>query len=73
MIMRAAPKTYVFEDVIRARGYGMLFETQIYPFGFEALVQEIREVLGLPVDSPRAIPAGILDRFLRWHGKQIER
>jgi hypothetical protein len=49
----------------------MLFDTQIYPFGYDALVDEVRAVLGLPVDSPRGIPAGIMERFLKWHVRQV--
>ena len=48
----------------------MLFGTQVYPFGLGKLVREIRDVIGLPVDMPAAIPAGIMDRFMKWHRRQ---
>ncbi len=67
-IMRGSPKTYNFE-VIQKGGYVMIFEKQIYPFGHEKLVERIIEVLGMPVDCPRKIPDGIIERFIRWHGK----
>jgi hypothetical protein len=67
-IMRASPKTYNWE-IIRRGGYAMIFEAQIYPFGHKQLVEKIKEVLELPVDCPRAIPKGIVDRFIKWHEK----
>ena len=71
-IMRGSPQSYNYE-IWRRGGYAMIYEAQIYPFGQTDLVRRIREVLGLPVDCPRAIPEGIIDRFERWHGKGRER
>jgi hypothetical protein len=65
-IMRASPKTYNWQ-IARMGGYAMIFEAQIYPFGQKILVERIKKDLGLPVDSPRAIPDGIIKRFMRWH------
>jgi len=67
-ILRGSPKTYNFE-VIKKGGYVVIFEKQIYPFGHEKLVKRITEVLGMPVDCPRKIPDGIIERFIRWHSK----
>ncbi len=69
-IMRGSPKWYNFR-IWRAGGYAMIFETQIYPFGQNKLVERIRKTLNLPVDCPRAIPEGIIDRFLNWHKGKI--
>lgn len=69
-IMRQSPKNYNWE-IIQGGGYTMIFETQIYPFGQKSLVEKIKEVLSLPADCPRAIPEGIIDRFLRWHNRHI--
>lgn len=71
-IMRGSPKSYNYE-IIKQGGYAMIFEAQIYPFGQEDLVQKIRQVLGLPVDCPKAIPEGIIDRFINWHKKRVLR
>jgi hypothetical protein len=51
----------------------MIYEAQIYPFGQTELVKRIRDVLGLPVDCPRAIPEGIIKRFIGWHEKEGKR
>lgn len=71
-IMRHSPESYNWE-IIQNGGFVMIFETQIYPFGQNSLVKEIKEVLTLPVDCPRAIPEGIVDRFIRWHERVIKR
>jgi hypothetical protein len=43
-ILRYAPKSYI-NDIIRAGGYAMIFEWQLYPLGREALAQAIRTEL----------------------------
>jgi len=65
-IMRYTPKTYMWE-IYKKGGYGMLFEYQIYDLSQKELVEKIRETLGMPVDCPRAIPEGMLERFKTWH------
>jgi len=68
-IMRAAPKTYNY-TIINNQGFALIFETQIYPFGQKEMVERVKKGLSLPVDCPRAIPEGIIDRFEKWHNKQ---
>jgi hypothetical protein len=65
-IMRSAAKTYMWE-IIKRGGYGMPFKSQIYDLSQKALVEKMKKELGLPVDCPRAIPDGILERFRLWH------
>jgi len=69
-IMRGSPKSYNHE-IIKRGGYAMIFVAQIYPFGQESLVTKIKKVLELTVDCPRAIPEGIIDRFINWHTKKV--
>ena len=52
-------------------GVAIIFEAQIYPFGKEDLVKRIKDTLELPVDSPKAIPSGIIDRFMNLHKRSI--
>ena len=68
-IMRYAPKTYN-RLIIQNGGYALIFETQIYELGQQALVNKIKDVLGLPVICSKAIPDGMIDRFVRWHEGQ---
>lgn len=71
-IMRFAPKSYMHE-IIKAGGFGLLFEDQIYPWGHSALLSEVRDQLGLKVSSPRDIKDGDMQRLLKWHLKRLGR
>jgi len=69
-IMRSSPQTYN-DEVIRRGGFVLIFVAQIYPLGQQDLVRRIKEHLGLPADCPRAIPSGIIDRFMRLHVRSV--
>jgi hypothetical protein len=69
-ILRFAPTNYI-ELVRLSGGFTLIFEWQLYPFGYEALGKELRDTLGLKVDSPRTLAAGTVQRFLTWHLKQL--
>ena len=72
-IMRAAPKSYI-NEIWKATGFTKVFQTHIFPFGAERLVEDIRkEFDGLPVDSPRDLPNTILDRLLEAHLARLRR
>lgn len=65
-IMRFSPKTYN-EMIYRAGGFALLFVAQIYDLSQQELVEKMKVKLGYEVVCPRAIPDGIIDRFIRWH------
>ena len=44
----------------------MVMQYQFYPWTHAELAQEIRGKLGLPVDTPRRIEAGTMERFEHW-------
>jgi hypothetical protein len=69
-IMRWAPKSYV-ELIRQAGGFGLLFETQLFPVGHTAAVEKLKELL-LPVSSPIAVPDGVFQRFLKY-GHEAQR
>lgn len=71
-IMRSAPKSYM-NDIIRKGGFGLLFEEQIYPWGHSSLLTEVRDRLGLKVQSPRDIKEGDMQRLVNWHEKRRHR
>ena len=64
-IVRMAPASYI-ELVRKQGGFTLVFEYQLYPFGQEAFAKEVRDTLGLKVDTPRAIQAGTVERLSRW-------
>ncbi len=69
-IMRYSPKTYN-DLVINSGGFVLIFETQLYELSQEKLVEEIKNLLGLPVICSKAIPEGIIKRFEKWHNKNF--
>ena len=70
-IMRYAPKSYIHRIAAMYRGFGLLYDEQIYPFGHSALLAEVREKLGLKVQSPRDIKDGDMQRLVNWHNKKL--
>jgi hypothetical protein len=69
-VLRYAPTTYI-NEIYKQGGYTMIFECQIYELSQIDLVNRIKHEIGLPVDSPKAIPDGILERFRVWHEKKL--
>ena len=69
-IMRAAPKTYI-EEIVEQGGFSLIFDWQLYPHGYLTFAKRIHKRLGIPVDSPRAIAQGTIQRFLDWHLKHL--
>lgn len=69
-IMRSSPKAYN-REIIGRGGYVRIFVAQIYPLGHQDLVRRIKEDLGLPADSRRAIPSGSVEKFIKWHEARV--
>ena len=63
--VRYIPKTWA-DALIQAGGYAMIMGFQFYPWTHADLAKEIRQKLGLPVDTPRRIEAGTMQRFENW-------
>lgn len=70
-IMRHSPKSYN-NEIIERGGFALIFETKIFPYGQEKLIEKIRKTMDLSVDSPSAIPDGIIKRFTNWHKKNVD-
>jgi hypothetical protein len=62
---RMLPRTWI-DALYHAGGYAMIMGYQFYPWTHAQLANEIRNRLGLPVDTPRRIEAGTLQRFENW-------
>jgi hypothetical protein len=63
---RMMPESYI-DAVWRIGGFSLVLKNQIYPLGFESLAARVRGALGLPVVCAQSIPAGDLERFVKWH------
>ena len=69
-IMRMAPASYI--ELIQVRGgFALIFEWQLYPFFSEDFAKEVREELGIKVDSPRSIAEGTIQRVVKWHENRL--
>jgi hypothetical protein len=53
-------------------GFALILKYQLYPLAHKDLAKRVREELGLPVDSPRALADGTMARFVDWHAKKCE-
>ena len=63
--VRALPKTWAYA-LVQAGGYAMIMGHQFYPWTHKDIADQIREALGLPVDTPRRIEQGTMQRFENW-------
>jgi hypothetical protein len=69
-IARWMPKSYVYE-LFKRGGFALLMKFQFYPFGSESFAAIIRERIALPVDCPKRLEDGTLNRLLRYHNRVI--
>jgi hypothetical protein len=71
--VRALPKTWA-NALIQAGGYAMIMGFQFYPWTHKDVADKIRETLGLPVDTPKRIEQGTMQRFENWvaSGSQLK-
>lgn len=67
-IMRFAPKSYMHQ-INQRRGFGLLYEKQIYPLGHSQLLREVQQELGLKVQAPFELEQGFGERLSSWHEK----
>jgi hypothetical protein len=63
--VRALPKTWAYA-LIQAGGYAMIMGYQFYPWTHKDLAANINKRLGLPVDAPKRIEQGTMQRFENW-------
>lgn len=72
-VVRMMPKTWAWSRVIQQGGYVMMLGEQLYPVGAEEFAKDVREQLLLPVSCPRRLEDGHVQRFIRWHRKNLVR
>ncbi len=66
LVARMLPKPWI-KEIIDAGGFALILKYQLYPWAHKVLARTVREELGLPVDSPRALADGTIERFVGWH------
>lgn len=66
--VRMLPKTWI-NEVIQVGGFALIMKYQLYPWAHRDLARRVRDTFGLPVDAPRSLQEGTINRFLRWHLK----
>lgn len=64
-VVRSLPSIWV-EPLVRVGGYAMIMGFQFYPWTHKELANRIRDTLGLPVDTPKRIEHGTMQRFENW-------
>lgn len=70
IVARMLPKVWV-NELWRQGGFGLILKYQLYPLAHKDLARRVREELGLPVDSPRALADGTMARFVEWHARKV--
>ncbi len=68
--VRMLPRTWIHE-LNTAAGYAMILKHQLYPWTHKELAKRVAKELGLPVDAPKALYDGTMNRFLDWHQKIV--
>jgi hypothetical protein len=64
------PKSWIFE-LQQAGGFALILKYQLYPWTHRELAHRVRDRLGLPVDASRFLAEGTMNRFLKWHRKNV--
>ena len=70
--VRMLPKTWI-NEVIQVGGFALIMKYQLYPWAHRDLARRVRDTFGLPVDAPRSLQEGTINRFLRWHLNSLAR
>jgi hypothetical protein len=68
-VVRMLPKTWI-NEVRLAGGFSLILEWQLYPLTHVGLARRVRAEFGLPVDTPKALEQGTMQRFITWHERR---
>jgi hypothetical protein len=61
---RMLPKSWI-KEVIDSGGFALIMKFQLYPLAHRELARRVSSELGLPVDTPKALAEGTMERFVR--------
>lgn len=68
--VRMVPKSWA-KEIIESGGFALILKYQLYPWVHRDLAKRVNHELGLPVDAPRALEKGTMERFVRWHRRHL--
>ncbi len=68
--VRMLPGNWI-QEVQKEGGFALILGYQLYPWTHSDLAKRVKEQLGLPVDAPRALYDATMNRFLKWHEKNV--
>lgn len=69
-VVRMMPKTWI-NELWERKGFALILKYQLYPWGHKELAKRVATSLNIPVDSPRAISDGTMERFMKWHKRNL--
>jgi hypothetical protein len=69
-VVRQMPKIWI-QDVAKRGGFTLVLKHHLYPLSHRSLAALVSASLGLPVDAPKALYDGTMQRFVNWHAKQL--
>ncbi|MBI4332025.1 MAG: hypothetical protein HY673_12155 [Chloroflexi bacterium] len=68
-VVRWLPQSYIY-DAYQEGGFCLLFETQAYPWGYNAMAKKNAQSFDLPVLVMPELPPDAQARFSKWVSKQ---
>jgi hypothetical protein len=69
-VCRMLPRSWIY-DLKNSGGFALILKYQLYPWTHKELARRVNEYLNLPVDAPRFLAEGTMNRFLKWHSKNL--
>jgi len=69
-VNRMLPKIWI-EELRAQGGFALILKYQLYPRFLSNQAKILREQFNLPVDSPKALMDGTIQRFENWHIKNV--
>lgn len=71
LVVRMLPRSWA-NELIQRGGFALILGHQLYPWTHVELARKVNRELGLPVDAPKALQDGTMERFMRWHRRRVK-
>jgi hypothetical protein len=68
--VRMFPKTWI-NEIKEYGGFSLIMRYQFYPLSYKNLAEKIRRNLNLPVETPRRLEQGTMERINNWHKNNV--